>query len=44
MNHWLDNKHQKLLKWNQERLTREIKTLVELSDQNRSEQFGKLVW
>jgi hypothetical protein len=31
MNHWLDNKHQKVLKWNLESLTRENKTLVELS-------------
>jgi hypothetical protein len=44
MNHWLDNKHQKVLKWNQERLTREITTLVELSSQNRPDRFGKPVW
>jgi hypothetical protein len=44
MNHWLDNKHQKVLKWNQERQTREIKTLVELSGQNRPDQFCKPVW
>jgi hypothetical protein len=41
MNQWLDNKHQKVLKWNQERLTCEIKTLVELSGQNRPDRFGR---
>jgi hypothetical protein len=33
-------KHQKVLKWKQERLTCEIKTLVELSGQNWSDRFG----